>query len=363
MEVFDNWRHIWFDAMVVEGDLAWVFLNNYNALYEIDLKSDRLTWLASIPTEGLLEIGLYFSMKKYNDELILIPAAATSIAIYNLATHDLETIPLDFEVVKCFSAEVYDGNLYMIGYDSARIAVLDLNRRTVRVLLNFENMFNKLNIDKMRMHFRKSSCIVENHLFLANCNSDVVLDVDLHDEQVELFRIGRGVEGLSTIVSIKDDFLIWEWGRKRVFVWNKSEGVKKEILFGDLEEEYIVSDIVMKEDFLWMFPLHGDGVYIMDIRGEEIKKLNEFDVFMTPPFIYPWGGQMFTVCLEEREKIFVFVGNKFTLVEYNLNTHMMYEHKLLLDGIKRLQEYMNREKKMFESKMLKIENFLELVTM
>ena len=105
-------KEIWFDSFVIENEYLWTFANDINALIQYNLKTDETTILGSVPGEPLSEYALFWNIIKINQELILIPARAKSLVVYNIDTGVFISYALENPDEQYYSAARYKDKVF-----------------------------------------------------------------------------------------------------------------------------------------------------------------------------------------------------------------------------------------------------------
>ena len=89
-----NVGNLYTEAIVWEGNTGWFFQGDYNALFEVEWKSGKCRFLASVPGERMCKRYLYAAIAKYKDCLVLVPYMADEIAIYDIGLGTFLKLPL-----------------------------------------------------------------------------------------------------------------------------------------------------------------------------------------------------------------------------------------------------------------------------
>ena len=71
--------HFNLETGVVRGNDFWFFSMDFNALFHVDLSSNKQLFLGSVPNEPLYKKRLFGSMQLINNKLFLIPFSMSRI--------------------------------------------------------------------------------------------------------------------------------------------------------------------------------------------------------------------------------------------------------------------------------------------
>ena len=355
---FDNFKYLWFDAMVTEGNTAWVFANNFNALFSINLVTYEMNYLGSVPGEMMLSMGLYLNMQKYGNELVLVPAYANSVAIYNIDTQIFRTIPIDLPDAKCFGSAIYKNRIYMVGNSSAKIIVINLQDDSIKVLEQCEKYLENKEGIPNRMRFRKNNCVVDGCFYIASCVSSTIVKLDMNTDEMEFFELDIHEEGFRSIVYDGNYFWLSLWDDvPRLVQWSVEKGVVNNIVIPE-NGKYRVSDIIVYDNSLILFPNMGKHVYEYNLREKSWEVISEYEDFLHNEICmhHPWSPQKFPISRISKGKIYSFCGEDFKLLEYELEKKRIRAEYLCLDDF--LCRIM--EGKMMENVLMERQFSLEL---
>lgn len=314
---FDNYKSLWFDAMVIEDGFAWIFVNNFNALFQLNVESSELVCLGSVPGEIMMRQGLYSNILKYDRKLVLIPALATSVAVYDLDKKTFTTVKIPVEDNKCFAATVYGEKVYMVGNASANVFVLDLSSFDLKTIDEGVNYYNEMINDK-NMYFRKSDCVVDGKFYAASCISNTIMEIDMITDFVKFYVLSSDIaKGFRLITYNSGFFWIVPWGEAKLLKWDKNANSLETVF--ELEcTPYNASEILSYGNKLLIYPTIGDCVIKYDIELDNMSIVNVYDKYMETQIRYPWGNQKFTKTILVEDTVFAFMPTQMSIIKHNL---------------------------------------------
>lgn len=344
---FNNYKNLWFDAMCIEDDKAWIFANNFNALFELNLYTSELSFLGSVTNEDMYTKGLYLNILKVDNRLVLVPFLAKSIGIYDIDTKEFNNIPLEMPGCKCYGAVTYNNTVFLVGYNSARIVSLDVMNKTVKYIVDCEDYFMNKKIDNVRYYFRKNSCVVDNYFYIASCVSNTIIKLDMQTEKVEFIELDIETDGLMTITFDGNDFWITKNVADSLIKWNEHNNECKDIMIP--EGVRISSEIVCCEDEIIIFPTMGNHVMGLDKKNLETYIVEGFEQYIRENNKYPWGNQKFTCVIQNGRYIYSYFADEMKLLKYDTIDKTIDTINLDISNF-------DLEKKLFKSTMIFYEN-------
>lgn len=355
---FNNHTDLWFDAMVIEENKAWIFANNFNALFELNLDNKKIEYLGSVPNEPAFVKGLYFNILKCGPKLVLIPASASTVAVFDLEERKFETVEIDLYGIKCFGAVSYKNKVFLIGNSTPAILVLDINLMSIHKLDFCEKYYKKNDHISERMYFRKNNCVVNNVYYVASCVSNTIFKINLETEEIKSVEIQCSGSGLRNITFDGIKFWISKWGLCEVVCWDEKNNRIDEIKIGN-EEFYNSSELVLINNKIVMYPTIGNHVYTYDIYKEQSSIENIYDNYISFESCYPWGNQKFTSVIPKENQVYSYCANIFALLVHDYNKGCVASIQLNIDGLKIEKELMSDSQFLKESEELSLKDFID----
>lgn len=317
---FNNYKRIWFDAMLIEDSKGWIFVNNFNCLYEIDLITNEIRCLGRVPGENNFFKGLYFNIVKHKQDLILVPSIASSIAIYNLDTATFTNIPIDLYGSKCYGAAVYEDKVFLIGNSTASIIVLDLKTKSIREIDTCVKYFESIDHIENRMFFRKNSCVVGECFYVASCVANIIVKIHMDTEKIEFIKLNTDADGFRNISFGENYFWITKWGECVLLRWDgKTSSVENVLKISD--KPYNSSEIIVSQEKIYIFPTIGMHVIEYNLGNASVKAVDEFKPYIGNHNLYPWGDQKFTSVILFGKYIYAYSAEQLALVKFNCSNN------------------------------------------
>lgn len=128
---------------------AWIFSNDFNALFYLNRITQELSYITSFEQEAFLCRQLYTEMILYKEKLFCIPCLAKCIAVYSIRTGELHYIPIReenyvvyFNVVKIEANKillypvVYSKSAYFFDLDTERYESISLDYKEREAMLH-----------------------------------------------------------------------------------------------------------------------------------------------------------------------------------------------------------------------------------
>lgn len=326
-------EYLFYDAFVIEDNKAWFFADNLNGLFEINLETFQTKFLGFVPGEKILDQELYYNMIKVEEKLILFPAKASSVAIYNLSNESFHMLKMNSSDMRFYGGAAYKKKVFMLGYNSPLIAVIDLKKEEIRYIRDYEKWIYEKKIFSERMYFRRNNTVVNGEFFSVSCNYRVVLKINMENESVSFYEIKEGENGLRSICYDGNTFWISEWNRASVFQWDEKSGV-----IGKYEySQYALKDFrtadMFYTDKLWMFPTIGEDVLTFDKNGMGWRIEEIFVPYGSgaKEHRHPWGHQSFPATVQQEKNFYTFCGNTFELLKFSYVEKRIEAHFLFTD--------------------------------
>jgi hypothetical protein len=82
-------------CVCIENNNAWIFSDNYNALFRMDLCTHKIEYITSFMKENFFGSSLYTKAIYYKEKIVFVPCCANNIAVFDLRTENVRYIPLE----------------------------------------------------------------------------------------------------------------------------------------------------------------------------------------------------------------------------------------------------------------------------
>lgn len=367
-----NKDNLWFDAFLIEDHRAWLFSQNLNGLFEVDLLTLKVSFLGSVPNERTYGSNLYNTLVKVDNEIVLVPSGAKEIAIYHTEEHTFTKIPFDVSKVckeeivgiQFFAAAVHKNYVYMIGMALPLILKLDLQTKQINYLTEWADKVHQYQVSSQKIYFRNDYAVVKENLYLASCNSNLLIKINMNTDEPTYYRIGDGNKAFRNICYDGKNFWISIWGEAALIQWNEVTGEYK--IYScpmDLERPYYTSAILDMGD-LWIYPITDGPVLRFDKEEKVWEELKIYEPFRNKGSkgVHPLG-QNFPVSVAEDKTIYTLSGLHLELLQYNLEKQEMKASKLIIDPIvkKRIAELHSNHGILSETEQFHLDDLIQAI--
>lgn len=192
---FTNGIPIWCEKAVKVGEQLWFSSSDFNGLCCMDLNTGKIEYVKEIPDGLSRGHRLYTDIKYVEQQLILSPCNAESIAVYNMDSKEFRSYPLNLEGQDiCYPedkirfAEVSGENIYLFG--SAPV-VIRFNWKTGE-----QKNIGKSNRELVQLYREKkiianSGTRVGELVYAVVSKTNQVLVFDLQEEKSEIITVGK----------------------------------------------------------------------------------------------------------------------------------------------------------------------------
>lgn len=359
-------KTLWFEAIVIENNKAWVFALDINALFEIDMSNYQVRYLGSVPGEPLDRGSLYFGMTKCRNFLILAPFGAKSVAVYDLEDNAFVCVPKPHPNDNFFIIENHGENVFFVGNTIAKICVLNMCDKTIKTLYSVQEL-RQSNIISNRFFSRKTRTIVGDYLYFGLCNENSIAKLNMKDYSFNRIPIEGAINGIRFVCHMADDvFFVNEWEKAEVIIWSESQGTigkyKCEI---PGFERFKVGEMYYYKELVWLFPTVGPDVLLLNIKNGKWEVCKELSKYGVKGYEIEQTGnkQSFPVALQKEDGFFVLAGNTRTLLDYSVEKKKVKTIRLEYDGTEVCREFIVAHKEpIFENGFFTLADFFDVVS-
>lgn len=267
-----------FEVMVkTDGDTAYGACKEFNALFRIDLKTGRCTYLKMFPNEAAAGRRLYTSAVLVDSRIYFIPHSAKNVAVFDVNTLEIFNIhikkaePLQYPhykpVFKFSSGVLYqDYFIYMICCTYPAIVRIDTR--------SGETVY----YDEWALHneyaFRRSVCVDGRYIYVSSDMNDVVLRFDMHTGVGRIYHVGSHNEGCWCICRVNDAFWLAPRYPGAVIKWNPENGTCEEFETypeGFDGREFYFTKIYGRGEKIFLFPGHANMGITIDCKTGKMQ--------------------------------------------------------------------------------------------
>lgn len=340
---------LWFDGFWVEENTIWFFSNEFNGLFEFDQDTQELIFLGIVPGEEVTGEGLFMNLIKVENKIVLVPAHARQIAVFDLVEKKFITILITLNGFKFMGATSYNNKIFMLGYDSPIVVSLDLNTLAVIYHKDCLDVMKNRKINN-NINFRRNSTVVDSCYYFAFCNTNLIGCIDMEKEKFSFYEIGDSSLAFRNIAYDGEYFWISVWGELSLIKWNMVTKETKIYRCDELKgKKYNTSEIIVNEDKIFVFPTTDDSVMIYNKKNNiwnNCYKLNEYRGYEGNK-LNPWGHQAFPTIKEDNDLMYIFASNIRKMLVYDKkNVLKVYEfvfNKLLQEQFEFAKYKMNND--------------------
>lgn len=328
-------------AMAEEGGKAWFVRSQANGLYEFDKTENRTKLLMRFPGFPVDKGFLYLAIEKAGSILVLAPASASEIVLYDLAADRaeyLEIAPVEDErkvkyIGSCRFLNCYrhGDSVYLFGFEYPAVLKLDVNTKQILYLTDWvkevEQRITKIYVTMGYV----SDYVIAGDFVWALCEcANAVLRLDLRTDEIKIVDI---YSDLDVRCGICFDGNFWVTGYNEnvnklleydaQFVFKKETEICSSQKNGDeyslslqdnLWEIYPILDLGERFFLFSVYPRH---VYEYDKTSQEVRICPAFEGLLE--IRDEKFHEMGILALRRKGNLVCFItGNDFLWNEYDL---------------------------------------------
>lgn len=199
-----------FEAFAEDDGGTWYLGYDHNGLYYYDNKNRNIQFIGLIPNEERYATRLYSSMVIVDDYLIMIPYAATEIAVYKKSSKSFMKIEIKSiglfqyigknvdERAKFWSYALLREQLFMFPHNYTAIAILDLNSWKVEYSIDLFCELDKIT-DNGEAYVTDVTC--EENMVYGSCgNASAFFSINLDTYRYTIKKVKTKVNGFNGIL-------------------------------------------------------------------------------------------------------------------------------------------------------------------
>jgi len=274
-----------------EGNI-WLPMADKNGICKIDCSSGNTELVMQFPNYDITKKDLYFYSLYMDNKIIFVPYRAEEVAVYDIKKELLEVVPLKhadslFEGVyseenKFVDGLMYGSSAYMFGYSYPAIVKLDINTMKLTYLTDWMAYY-----PCSKVHFgflAEGHAQIGSDVYLAMKNTNMLIRLNLESGVTEVFPIECAEKKIMSVATYSGNVLLISWEDCGIGVasWNPSTKIIREYRietnkYVETTEVYWIP--VVTGNCVYLFPLHGDKVYVINLstgeyfRHREIEKI------------------------------------------------------------------------------------------
>ena len=219
----------------VEIDKRMYYMSgDFNGFFYSDLGDEKAHFICSIPGEIINGKRLYESIHNVeNRYIIMFPNVAEEIAIYDLATAQINKIEIPNEIknskMKFRPAVFIDSDIYLFGLFDTYIYRYSSNKMNLEVIGSWsDSITEEMIFDSIDSFFCYQTVVYDNKIYIPFCNINGILIYDYLNNYCEVKHFGMEKNGYSGIIMYNNSIICSprNVGQKGL-VWNlKTDSVQ-----------------------------------------------------------------------------------------------------------------------------------------
>lgn len=199
------------NCAVLYNNKVFFFLEEYNGLYSVDLKTKEIVCHGAIPWEDTVCYRLIESMVIYDDHIYMIPFNGGYLSVFNLKTNSYEK-KIDIRKGKtegAFAASfIRNEILYIFGCTARTIVRYDIKKDCVYQWDEWLDEAKAFIFDEQDAFFKSQGIIEEDRFIIPFCNANAVLALYDNNMKFNIIEIGNGRNGYSGIMKKEDKYYL-----------------------------------------------------------------------------------------------------------------------------------------------------------
>lgn len=290
-------------AMVEENGKAWFARTQANGLYEFDKIENRAKLLMHFSDFSIDKGYLYSDIDKVGSTLVLAPASASKVVLYDLVgdmAEYFELAPIETErkvkyigVRNFLKSYEHEGSVYLFGFEYP--AVLKIDVKTKKIVY-FTDWIKKVErrIKKVSaiMGYVSDYVVVGDYVWaLCQC-ADVVLCLDLRTDEIRIVDICSDLD-IRVGICFDGDFWVTGYNQNanKLLKYDSSFVLKKKIEIASAKKDggeyslspqgkswmYMYYPIINLGDRLLLFSVYPRHVYEFDKTLQKVQICSIFE--------------------------------------------------------------------------------------
>ena len=239
-----NKKQMTFEAIAINGDVAYASDYYRNALFKINIKSGECKFVRLFDREMVNKTRLHSDAIWVGDKIYFIPGSARQISIYCPKDDLLETIEIPLPKTKqyAFYRENFkfirvikkEDNLWLVPSTYPGIVKFNMVTKSIQIFDDW--------IKDEKYLFRLGVALDGEKIIAANGINNLVLMFDMEKQIAKTFYIGNMNNGIMSICKIKDEYWFAPRLPGAIISWNLDNDNVKE--YNKFPEGFEASNIV-----------------------------------------------------------------------------------------------------------------------
>ena len=353
----DGLRHLSFWAAVKLENKLWVSNNRFNGLFIIDLDTGAISFCGHFPNVPIDAKCLHKCAFFYKDTIYFFPQYAIAIWGYNIITQEFSYYPM----YKTFSTQkyirtngitFYDNSIYIFSESLEHpIYKFELETKAITEMYILQEQCIKKNL-KMKEIICKGFVEKQENVYMVLNESNVIYKFDIKKEECTFFQLEDNDIQLSGLAWDGKDFICVDSFRGELVYWNEFSGLSKKLeLKKDSEKKLEIIRLLVIDDTIILIEHNGK---IRKIRQGIESILMEKDAFIKD-FVEEWGFSISSGYLIEDNSLYIFPLRGIYIYILNILSGKIMKFEPLIESIPVIFT------EMFECETNKIGDFIHII--
>lgn len=208
----------------IDGNNVFLCDSGKNAIYMIDMETEKGRVIGHFPTKGFLSKNLSWSMKRVGNNVVFVPFSANHIGVYNLDTNTFSfyEIPIASKIGKIryldeqkfISVFQYRNRCILLGRTYPGIIIIDIQSGSITV---FDDFLKKVEDDlsiQNSAYFAEGYAQVGNDVYLGFTCCNSLIKINLDTFEYSLIPIECDFEGIGGICLVDNAIWITDFSQK-----------------------------------------------------------------------------------------------------------------------------------------------------
>ncbi len=309
-----------------DGERLWFSANEYNGLFYINLKTEKVKHISNFPNEKMEQKNLYNKVAEYNGKLFFIPTYANELAEYNFSTNSFTKIPLsvDSYSYKYNAYVLYLNWLYLFPLNDVPCLRVNMDTREVFVLDNWNNEIKNYKL-KTELGFSviTSAYLLSGKIYVTFGLENIILEYDIEEKCFTKYTL-KECTGYTHIQYDGENFWLLPRKKASVLRWNPQN--KNEEYFNDYSFKYELQKMPFSACYThkkmqWLFARLSPQIIQLDVRSmKKIKEIGYHSIVDSGDLQREFFSNVIPY---NKEEIIAYPGNSKLLMIINVETNDM----------------------------------------
>lgn len=327
-------------GFVLDDDKIWFASYWNNVLCCYSLKEKRVERAEIIPEDDEVELS-FSNLVKVGNEIVIIPANALNIYIYDIEERKFSKIELGEGNVgfnKFFGYGLWKENIFLFPGKCTEILKINLITKKISHIKEWNK---KIETDGEIVCFQFDHYVCGEKVYLLSAVTNKVLIFNMATEEEEIISVGEKNKIYSTITYLDiDKFLLTDEEGNCILLNLKDSSFEiiKNTVEGFISHKYDTKRACMSDGVKW-----ENCVYLFPAQANKILKLSLIDNTLSEVVLncdipsMSWKGESFSLFERQRNYIYGFWIDKRILISMNLETEEVEYIPIEVDSLNEKQ--------------------------